>query len=72
MPPKAASPLLSEPDVRRWYQNIGRGSAASADINLRRVDEGVEDHRHRERDRHLDEDRVETFFGHGAESGADG
>jgi len=38
MPPKVASRLLSNPDVRRWFQNLSRGSAASADINLRRLD----------------------------------
>ncbi len=38
MPPRAASRLLADPDVLRWYQNLARGSRASADINLRRLD----------------------------------
>jgi integrase len=29
--------LLGDPDVRRWYENLARGSRATADINLRRL-----------------------------------
>ncbi len=38
VPPRTASALLSDPDVLRWHQNLARGSRASADINLRRLD----------------------------------
>jgi integrase len=39
MPRKgAATPtLLADPDVRRWFENLGRGSQATADVNLRRL-----------------------------------
>ncbi|HLM91656.1 MAG TPA: site-specific integrase [Thermoplasmata archaeon] len=30
--------LLSDPDVRRWFDNLARGSRATADVNLRRLD----------------------------------
>ncbi|MFZ0892454.1 MAG: site-specific integrase [Thermoplasmata archaeon] len=30
--------LLEDPDVRRWFENLARGSRATADINLRRLD----------------------------------
>jgi integrase len=33
-----AAILLSDPDVRRWFENLARGSRATADINLRRLD----------------------------------
>ncbi|MDH3191730.1 MAG: hypothetical protein OEM18_03470 [Nitrosopumilus sp.] len=29
--------LLVDPDVKRWYQNIARGSTMTADIRLRRL-----------------------------------
>jgi len=29
--------LTSDPDVRRWFENMARGSRATADINLRRL-----------------------------------
>ncbi|MDH5569431.1 MAG: hypothetical protein OEX98_06555, partial [Nitrosopumilus sp.] len=29
--------LLADPDVRRWYQNIARGSTMTADVRLRRL-----------------------------------
>jgi len=38
--PRTGSPpasLLSDPDVRRWFENLARGSRATADINLRRL-----------------------------------
>ncbi|MGI0130575.1 MAG: site-specific integrase [Thermoplasmata archaeon] len=39
MPRKgAATPnLRADPDVRRWYDNLARGSRATADINVRRL-----------------------------------
>ncbi|MFZ0831307.1 MAG: site-specific integrase, partial [Thermoplasmata archaeon] len=33
----AAADLLTNPDVRRWFENLARGSRATADINLRRL-----------------------------------
>jgi hypothetical protein len=36
--------LLSDPDVRRWYKNVARGSPNSAEINLRRLSKFCEDH----------------------------
>ena len=35
--------LLSDPDVRRWYKNVARGSQVTADINLRRLSKFCED-----------------------------
>ncbi len=35
-PPSAS--LVNDPDVRRWFENLARGSRATADINLRRLD----------------------------------
>jgi integrase len=32
-----AASLLADPDLRRWYDNLARGSQATADINLRRL-----------------------------------
>ncbi|MGC2358692.1 MAG: site-specific integrase [Thermoplasmata archaeon] len=32
-----AATLLEDPDVRRWFENLARGSRATADINLRRL-----------------------------------
>jgi integrase len=29
--------LLADPDVRRWYENLARGSPSNADVNLRRL-----------------------------------
>ena len=29
--------LLVDPDVKRWYQNIARGSTMTADVRLRRL-----------------------------------
>ncbi|MCI4337091.1 MAG: site-specific integrase [Thermoplasmata archaeon] len=39
MPPGAtpSAALLVDPDVRRWYDNLARGSRATADVNLRRL-----------------------------------
>ena len=39
MPRKATPPaaLLGDADIRRWYENLARGSQATADINLRRL-----------------------------------
>lgn len=39
MPRKPTRPatLLAEPDVRRWHENLARGSPATADVNLRRL-----------------------------------
>lgn len=39
MPRKATPPstLLADPDVRRWHENLARGSRATADINARRL-----------------------------------
>ena len=36
--------LLADPDVRRWYKNVARGSQVTADINLRRLSKFCEDH----------------------------
>ncbi|MGI0070415.1 MAG: hypothetical protein ACREAN_09215 [Nitrosopumilaceae archaeon] len=36
--------LLANPDVRRWYKNVARGSPNSAEINLRRLSKFCEDH----------------------------
>lgn len=33
----AAAAFRADPDVDRWYRNLGRGSASTADINLRRL-----------------------------------
>ncbi|HTT34349.1 MAG TPA: site-specific integrase [Thermoplasmata archaeon] len=39
MPRTATSPasLLADPDVRRWHENLARGSNSTADINARRL-----------------------------------
>ena len=37
MPRKSSTQLLTDPDLRRWHDNLARGSRASADINLRRL-----------------------------------
>jgi len=39
MPRKAsiAARLLDDEDIRRWYENLARGSRATADINIRRL-----------------------------------
>jgi len=39
MPRKGSTPhlLLVDPDVRRWYENLARGSEATAEVNLRRL-----------------------------------
>ena len=34
---KAAKELLKNNDVRRWYENLSRGSKLNADIRLRRL-----------------------------------
>lgn len=36
--------LLANPDVKRWYDNVARGSPATAAINLRRLSKFCEDH----------------------------
>ena len=36
--------LLANPDVRRWYKNVARGSPNTAEINLRRLSKFCEDH----------------------------
>ena len=36
--------LLSNPDVKRWYDNVSRGSPNTAEINLRRLGKFCEDH----------------------------
>jgi hypothetical protein len=33
----AAAAIRADPDVDRWYRNLSRGSASTADINLRRL-----------------------------------
>src|SRR5579871_1054710 len=38
MPARVVSPILDDPDVRRWKANLAQGSLASADINLRRLE----------------------------------
>ncbi|MGI0155913.1 MAG: hypothetical protein ACREDE_07270, partial [Thermoplasmata archaeon] len=35
--PSAAPMLLNDPDVRRWNQNLARGSRATADVHLHRL-----------------------------------
>jgi hypothetical protein len=37
--------LLAEPDVKRWYNNVARGSPVTADINLRRLSKFCEDNK---------------------------
>ena len=32
-----AETFLEDEDIRRWYENLGRGSRATADINIRRL-----------------------------------
>jgi hypothetical protein len=36
--------LLADPDIRRWYNNVARGSPNTAEINLRRLGKFCEDH----------------------------
>lgn len=36
--------LLANPDVKRWYDNVARGSQVTAEINLRRLGKFCEDH----------------------------
>src|SRR5437879_7471596 len=36
--------LLANPDIKRWYNNVARGSPNSAEINLRRLSKFCEDH----------------------------
>ena len=35
--------LLAEPDVKRWYNNVARGSPMTAEVNLRRLSKFCED-----------------------------
>jgi len=37
--------LLSQPDVKRWYNNVARGSPVTAEINLRRLSKFCEDNK---------------------------
>jgi hypothetical protein len=37
--------LLAEPDVKRWYGNVARGSPVTAEINLRRLSKFCEDNK---------------------------
>jgi len=37
MPQRKYGKLLENPDVRRWYSNVARGSRVTADVYLRRV-----------------------------------
>ncbi|MEM2160738.1 MAG: hypothetical protein QXN55_07285, partial [Candidatus Nitrosotenuis sp.] len=37
--------LLAEPDVKRWYNNVARGSPVTAEINLRRLSKFCEDNK---------------------------
>ena len=34
---KKYAQLLANPDVRRWYENVARGSRVTADVYLRRL-----------------------------------
>lgn len=34
---KGYAPLLKDADVRRWYDNVARGSSVTADVYLRRM-----------------------------------
>jgi hypothetical protein len=36
--------FLANPDVRRWYNNVARGSLINADVRLRRLRKFLEDH----------------------------
>ena len=36
--------LLSNPDVKRWHDNVARGSMITADVRLRRLRKFLEDH----------------------------
>ena len=36
--------LLADPDIKRWYDNVARGSPNTAEINLRRLGKFCEDH----------------------------
>ena len=38
------SKLLADPDIKRWYENVARGSPNTAEINLRRLSKFCEDH----------------------------
>ena len=42
--PTKKESLLANPDVRRWYKNVARGSPNTAEINLRRLSKFCEDH----------------------------
>jgi hypothetical protein len=35
--PTKKAELLAIPDIKRWYDNVARGSPVSAEINLRRL-----------------------------------
>lgn len=37
--------LLAEPNVKRWYNNVARGSPVTAEINLRRLSKFCEDNK---------------------------
>jgi hypothetical protein len=38
------SRLLADPNIKRWYNNVARGSPNTAEINLRRLGKFCEDH----------------------------
>ncbi len=37
MPRRKYAFLLEDPDLRRWYENVARGSTVTADVYLRRL-----------------------------------
>ncbi|CUR51021.1 protein of unknown function [Nitrosotalea devaniterrae] len=43
--PTKKAKLLAIPDVKRWYDNVARGSPVSAEINLRRLSKFCEDNK---------------------------
>ncbi|MDE1770944.1 MAG: hypothetical protein KGI28_10410, partial [Thaumarchaeota archaeon] len=43
--PTKKAELLAIPDVKRWYDNVARGSPVSAEINLRRLSKFCEDNK---------------------------
>lgn len=43
--PTKKTKLLAIPDVKRWYENVARGSPVSAEINLRRLSKFCEDNK---------------------------
>lgn len=43
--PTKKAGLLAIPDVKRWYDNVARGSPVSAEINLRRLSKFCEDNK---------------------------